>query len=630
MTPPFDEPTGDDDAQDIPDWLADGDLDSDDAIAWLEELAAKYDPNFESSVSTPEDDEEAEALPDTMLVPDSVEPGDEEVPDWLREEPEREPEPTASVAPAQPREEAVPDWLLDEDEEPEEEVEPAPVTAASTAEDEEDEQEDLFDWLRQPLSVEEDEGLPDWLLDEEEPEERAPAAMADEAEEGVPAWLREEPARDPLPDAAVPPVSREPERSFDWLRDEDEEPEEEVAPARAASAPAAEPLPAEAVEAFDWLDEQVSSQGVRADDALAEALTPDFPPVEHPAPPDLDAVAEPVSADSLPDWLRGVEVRAEADEEDLTADVLDEELEQLVRVDAEDDELAWLESTLEAESDSVSADELAELFAEAAKAGVEFGEEAEEPEPAAPLPQPRAPSELPAPEGADALSLPEGERETRKPIRLTGPTVEGEPIALGASAGAEAEVDFSDELLEEDELPAWLKDMEAQLLPAEATAEGEEEELPDWLKEPEPREAPVETEPAAEAPVQKDVPQVPWPEAELAGEAPPAEEVARVEEPAAEVVEPEPAPVAAEDDHERLRLARERLDAKDVGGALPYYETLVARGQMLEQTVADLSYVLQTEARTEPRIRRVRGDALRAQGKLQEALDAYRQALDDL
>ena len=649
MTPPFDEPTGDDDAQDIPDWLADGDLDSDDAIAWLEELAAKYDPNFESSASVADDvEEEEEALPDTMLVSDSVEPGDEDVPDWLREEPERKPEPTAGVTPSGQREAGLPDWLLeDEEEAPEEEpaVPAAAPAASAAAKDEDEEQEDLFDWLRQPLSVEEDEGLPDWLLDEEDAlEARTPAAAAvdddeEDEEDFVPSWLREEPAREPQPDAAIPPARAEAQPAKPGAADEADE--DELSPEQA--------------RAFAWLDQQVSEQGVDAGDVVSEALTADRPPVEQPAVPDPDAVAEPVSDDDLPDWLRGVGAKAEADEAETEAS-LDEELEELVRVAADEDELAWLESALEAESEFADDDELAELFAEAAKAGVEFDEEAE---PAAQLPKP--PSELPAPEGADALSLPEGEREEKKPIRLTGPTVEGEPIALGASA-AETDIGFNYDLLDDEELPDWLKDMEADLLPAEATAEGEDEELPDWLKEPEPREAPVETEPAAEAAVQKDVPQVPWPEAEAEAEAEEeeaAEAEVEVEEPVAEIVElvpadeeeaeeePEPAvePAAEEepepaatppaleeaaDEHDRLRIARERLNAKDIAAALPHYEELVASGEMLEQTVADMSYAMQTEAKGDPRIRRIWGDALRAQGKLQEALDVYRQALDEL
>jgi tetratricopeptide (TPR) repeat protein len=89
-----------------------------------------------------------------------------------------------------------------------------------------------------------------------------------------------------------------------------------------------------------------------------------------------------------------------------------------------------------------------------------------------------------------------------------------------------------------------------------------------------------------------------------------------------------PAEIAA-DFHEQLRLARERLSAKAYDEALPYYENLIAAGQMLDQTQSDLSYILKTAPATPP-VRRVLGDAYRAQGRLQEALEEYRAALDSL
>jgi len=61
--------------------------------------------------------------------------------------------------------------------------------------------------------------------------------------------------------------------------------------------------------------------------------------------------------------------------------------------------------------------------------------------------------------------------------------------------------------------------------------------------------------------------------------------------------------------------------------ALTAYEELVQSGQSLDDILADLNEYVKTK-RANPRAYRVMGDAMMAQGKLQDALEMYRKALD--
>ncbi len=507
---PTDESTGDG-AQEIPDWLAEGDLDSDSAIAWLEEIAAKYDPNFQGA---------------------------------------------APAVPAEP---------------PARGTEEPPVAAAPEAE-----QEELPDWLKASVPAEtaaqaappsaEPEELPDWLkaAPPEVPVSRAPSLAAEREEEELPEWLRE-----PTEVVAKPaPTPEAGEGLPDWLR----------------PAPTAEPTPAVAAadRAMAWLDEQIAAQGVSPEKVVSESLTPDQPPSPAVAPPDLSAEAEPVSADELPEWLR------EAGGQEQIARALEAPGEEgfglsLEEVEVKEEELSWLDTALEAETATV---------------GAPGGVKAEE--------------ELP-----DWLKG--EEKPVAPPMPVAGPAVEAE----------------------EEELPDWLKGVEEPAAPptpvpalaAEAEMVQEEEELPDWLKGEEKPAAPrapvaAPAAPAAATPGLTDWLKAPPPPPPVAPREP-----ATVEARPAPPTAPKPAPIPeqiAGDFHEQLRIAREKVSAKQVEEALPYYENLIGHRQMVDQTIADLRYVLRSGAKADPRVYRVLGDALRTGGQLQEALEAYRSALDQM
>lgn len=290
---------------------------------------------------------------------------------------------------------------------------------------------------------------------------------------------------------------------------------------------------------------------------------------------------------------------------DAPDDLLD--LTGLPDLEEDEDDLTWLESALEAESES---EDIKEIFSEVATPagppslpGLEMEDEDEE------LPDwltAAADEEAlePAPEpvveavGGDDDDLPDWlssiEQEDEEEVDLAalfgGEEAEPEPAEIELPEEEEEEEPILEALAQEEEPVTEIDTIEAETVEAAEEVEPiEVVEAPPWEKE-----------------------ETPEPLAEVA----PVAEMVPVEIPA--------------DFQEQLRLAREKLSAKAYLEALPYYESMISGGQLLEQTVSDLRYALKTETKPNPRIHRVLGDALNAQGKLQEALEAYRAALDNL
>jgi cytochrome c-type biogenesis protein CcmH/NrfG len=137
-------------------------------------------------------------------------------------------------------------------------------------------------------------------------------------------------------------------------------------------------------------------------------------------------------------------------------------------------------------------------------------------------------------------------------------------------------------------------------------------------------------EEAAPAPVVEEVPGVA--EMEIAG--PPEEAIAPPAVPAVEApVEPFAAQRAHLKEHPRdyeawLELARALWQAGERQEALEAYGRVVRRGKLLESAIPDLEEHVQEwpSASTQ----RVLGDAYMKDGRLQEALDIYRRALETL
>ncbi|MCC6805234.1 MAG: hypothetical protein IT319_20310 [Anaerolineae bacterium] len=175
------------------------------------------------------------------------------------------------------------------------------------------------------------------------------------------------------------------------------------------------------------------------------------------------------------------------------------------------------------------------------------------------------------------------------PVWMGGEEQPAEPEPVEVYAAAEVDV-FGD-------VPDWLKEVEDSVTP---------EEVPDWLvetiAEPEVFAAP---EPEPE-PVQAVVTPLPTPAPTPAPARVPEGEVAAV-----------------------LERARDRERSGDLEGALADYESMIRSSTELEAVVAELTQLVRSY-KTTPSVYRVLGDGLMRQGKLQAALNTYREALNQL
>ncbi|NDJ52912.1 MAG: hypothetical protein GYB68_07505, partial [Chloroflexi bacterium] len=89
-----------------------------------------------------------------------------------------------------------------------------------------------------------------------------------------------------------------------------------------------------------------------------------------------------------------------------------------------------------------------------------------------------------------------------------------------------------------------------------------------------------------------------------------------------------PGQVAAGVDYaSQLNAARQYLGSGNLDYALSSYEYLISAGQYLDETISDLTDLINTKS-VEARALRVLGDAYGAKGQLKEALAMYRQALE--
>jgi uncharacterized protein HemY len=87
--------------------------------------------------------------------------------------------------------------------------------------------------------------------------------------------------------------------------------------------------------------------------------------------------------------------------------------------------------------------------------------------------------------------------------------------------------------------------------------------------------------------------------------------------------------VPAEIDSDTLEAARSAVSSGDLDQALETYSQLVNAGEGLPFVIADMEKALEEHGR-QPGLRRLLGDAYSKNGQVQKALEAYRQALDEL
>ncbi len=138
-------------------------------------------------------------------------------------------------------------------------------------------------------------------------------------------------------------------------------------------------------------------------------------------------------------------------------------------------------------------------------------------------------------------------------------------------------------------------------------------------------EAVVEEEvaPEEEAPVEVEAPEA------VAEEEVAPEEVIELVEEVYELDESVIATLGLGDGEEILDQARALRDSGDADGALDLYEKLIRQEQLLSSVLADLEEGVSGRL-AQPRTLTLIGDLCTKQGRLQRALEAYRQALDML
>lgn len=540
----------------------------DESLSWLEDLAAEPAEGLSQYLTF--EDEQAESVAESVV--ETV------------EEVEVKPEPPALAA--KPSAVDPLHGMTDED------VAYAQAHGLLTGEQE-------LAWLkRQAAKLAETRDTQQWI--EPEPGEVAPAEMAAE----LPPWLQ-----DMRPEAgeevAAAPQSLIDEFSLlsetsdvsDWLK--------ETAPEGETG------QPGPAIPAELSLDEGVES--LWAEEPHQEAFTPE---------------SELIPDSELAAFLRG---DLAPEEPDLLAEALDSEYQR--RVEGDESEPSWYTAAVaQAAADAPSIQET-ELQAPVQTEDI------------------RTEPTLSAPAAGDMPDwLMEGQGEAAAPV----PVDADMPAWLKEEPSAPAEAAPGD-------VPAWLA--EEPELPAAAPAES----MPDWLTE---MERPVSSEaPGVDWLGEEEKPAPPVPPAPPV--VPPAAVKPKVEPPAAPVVKPAPQPAPAAqavpvsqarpeppvpvskpapaplpagelfeqyrshlekdpNDHvNRLAFARALRSGEALVPSLDQYETLIDSSQLLQDVSEDLSNLVGEHPEV-PRVRRLLGDVYMRRGMLQEALNAYRSALDRL
>jgi hypothetical protein len=147
---------------------------------------------------------------------------------------------------------------------------------------------------------------------------------------------------------------------------------------------------------------------------------------------------------------------------------------------------------------------------------------------------------------------------------------------------------------------------------------GSSEDLPDWIKTPLESAAPI-----AEVPVS---PARPTGKIVLEPGITPVPPPTRTDIP---LVRPGPAAAASVNPARSLASARELIGRNAHLESLTHLEPLIDGGHELDAVIGELGKVITAQPKS-PRARRLLGDAFMRKGRLQDALDTYRSALDQL
>jgi hypothetical protein len=649
--------------EDLPDWLRDDSSADDDAALLFspepvvaaaaedegsDKLVVEGDlPDWLREVSEVEEAPAVEALePESLPVAAAqVEPADGDsdkmvvdgdLPDWLREvseveeapavetlEPESLPAVAAQVEPADGDSDKMvvegdlPDWLREVSDEASglDEVLATPAGEIA-AELEPADSGDMPDWLKEvseeATSTTEgddkpvlDEDLPDWLQGGD-----------DEAEEAVKDLPFSLETKDIMETAGEIGETIGDEDLPDWLRDVEEgSAEEEFLAAEVKSGPAPTSLVAEPDSMIeeeeeedlpDWLNETPEGDedagvedGGDLPDWLKDVQLEDERLESEPITPleRVQAMAgleteAPDEAD-LPDWLR--QVQAVQDEREGGASPVSRQ--------ADDDDLAddddmpdWLHEVAEegepfepsepdhddfltnvAEEEVIIEEELPDWPQDIQEEREEVDDLASALEAAGASPEP----------AVAAYSLPiEDVIPEPEPVPEPKPTPKPAPPA-----------------------PA-VEDRQPQPAVAASTPAG----VPDWLKKL--REGDNDQKPAAEPRPQP----APAP-VRVAQAAPEPQPVRVAESPSIQV-----ASIRPEEADDQLRSARDARDAENIAEAIRIYNNLVSSSLHLDKVIDDIQQLIKSYP-SNPMLYQVMGDAMLRDGRLQSALETYRQAL---
>lgn len=216
------------------------------------------------------------------------------------------------------------------------------------------------------------------------------------------------------------------------------------------------------------------------------------------------------------------------------------------------------------------------------------------------------------------------------PAPVSAPRAAPAPTPAPAPAAAPVVVESEPEEVISSTMPDWLREQ----MPVEEEAAGD---LPLWL-----REAGVDTEDEIEIPawltetldtgevIAVETPPAPTPAPAAASVTPPPAPTPAYTPPPAPV---SPAPVsmvvANINVEEVLGTARAQFKERNIDAALQNYEAVVRANAALDAVVEDLSAAIKEDThKSNPAIYRVLGDGYMRLGKLQQALDTYRKALN--
>ncbi len=365
-----------------------------------------------------------------------------------------------------------------------------------------------------------------------------------------------------------------------------------------------EVAPAEPAELPPWLLEAIPGEEAAAPAGPAP-LVEEI--VEPPQPADLPAwIAE---APAEPEVAYDLAEEIEADASDTWVRALDHEYVTKRIKQSEEEMEDWYEEALQ--TGTVEVPTLEPLAAEP-----DFL--AEEPEFAGELAAPEA-AELPdwlraEVEGGDVpdwLLQPIGEAEEATALEWLEP----EPEVAGPEFEPAAEIPdwLQEAAVQPVELPDWLQ--EAAPTPPPAPAPAPAVPAPAAAPAPPPAAAPAPAPARAAAPPPARVPAVPLSAAVPAGAAYDRYRAALESNP--------------QDHGTRLELARKLNEDNRILDSLGQYESLVFSEAQLSQLEVEVGELVQARPDV-PQARRVLGDIFMREGRLQDALDTYRSALEQL